>query len=65
MKKLNQVMSVSAVGLLSVGLAAQGSDAQQKMQQDKKPMQGEMHATMKAEQVIASWKRAPKRPPRR
>ncbi len=63
MKKLNQVMCIGAVGLLSVGLAAQGSDAQQKMQQDKKPMQGEMqHAkgNMKAEQVIASWKPAPK-----
>ena len=43
--------------LLSVGLAAQGSEPQQKMQQDKKAMQGamqgEMHGTMKAEQVIA------------
>ncbi len=28
------------------------------MQQDKKAMRGEMHATMKAEQVIASWKPA-------
>jgi hypothetical protein len=55
--QLNQVMCIGAVGLLSVGLAAQGSEPQQKMQQDKKAMQGamqgEMHATMKAEQVIA------------
>jgi len=63
MRKLNQVMCVGAVGLLSVGLAAQGTDPQQPMQSDKKPMQGEMqHAkgTMKAEQVIATWKPAPK-----
>jgi len=63
MKKLNQFMCIGAVGLLSVGLSAQGTDTQQPMQGDKKPMQGEMQhakANMKAEQVIASWKPAPK-----
>jgi hypothetical protein len=62
MKKLNQVMCIAGVGLLSVGLAAQSTAPQQPMQHDKKPMQGEMHAkgTMKAAQVIASWKPAPK-----
>jgi hypothetical protein len=63
MKKLNQVMCIGAVGLLSVGLAAQSTDPQQPMQSDKKPMQGDMqHAkgNMKAEQVIATWKPAPK-----
>ena len=63
MKKLNQVMCIAAVGLLSVGLAAQSTAPQQPMQHDKKPMQGEMQhgkGNMKAEQVIATWKAAPK-----
>ncbi len=62
MKKLNQLMCIGAVGLLSVGLAAQSTDPQQPMQSDKKPMQGDMHASgnMKAAQAIASWKPAPK-----
>jgi len=60
MKTLNQVMCFGAVGLLSVGLTAQGTDPQQPMQSDKKPMQGEMQHSMKAEQVIATWKPAPK-----
>ncbi len=60
MKKLNQVMCIGVVGLLSVGLAAQSTDPQQPMQSDKKPMQGEMQHSMKAEQVIATWKPAPK-----
>ncbi len=57
-KSLNQVMCVGVAGLLSVGVAAQAPP--QAMQQDKKPMPGEMHAAMKSEQVIASWKPAPK-----
>ena len=62
MKKWSQVMYIGAAGLLSVGLAAQGADPQQTMREDKKPMQGDMHASgnMKAAQAIASWKPAPK-----
>ena len=55
MNRLNQVMCVGVVGLLSVGVSAQSAD--------KKPMHGEMQhgaGNMKAAQVIATWKPAPK-----
>ena len=38
MNRLNQVMCIGAVGLLSVGLAAQSTAPQQPMQHDKKPI---------------------------
>ena len=63
MRKLNQVMCIGVVGVLSVGLAAQSTEPKPPMQSDKKPMQGEMQhgkGNMKAEQVIATWKAAPK-----
>lgn len=55
MKIQKQIVCIGAAALMSVGLVAQGTDQQPKMQGSQ--VQG---STMKAEQVIASWKSAPK-----
>ena len=52
MSMIKQFMGLGGAALLTVGLTAQGSGSQQKMQ--------ETGTKMNAEQVIASWKTAPK-----
>lgn len=62
MKSFNKVMCIGTAALLSVGVvAAQGTQSDPKMQDQQKPMSKmQSGSTMKAEQVIANWKSAPK-----